>query len=563
MRPRQFKLRIAAKAALLIGLLGAMSALATFLSLDRMDRVERSNAALTRHVWPARLALAEAKTSMGAMGGALYRAYAATDDDGVVIASQTMSGEYNAARNSLNNVLTYFPGRKTDLDLVLSKLEYAYGIAEQVRGAIKARNRNQAQGLLELRFDPALDDAAGQMNRLINILGGEASVIAAEVEATRSRTLQVILGIVALGIVVTLGLALALAHRSLGGPLRRLAHSMDDLARGELDIAIEGVSRSDEVGTMARSMQVFRDNARLLRDLERQRRDDIAASASERGAMLAKIADGFEKQILGVAEVLAGSSTALQRSAASLDAIADQSGEKSQIAVHAAKEIEQVSGTVAEAIEELSRSMAAIKTHIGEATTTVAEAGKRAHLAARNAEHLADTVKDIDEVAKMITAIASQTNLLALNATIEAARAGDAGRGFAVVAQEVKSLAVQTATALGEIRSKTGSIEGIIDGVQGATQAMVQVMAQVEGLSDAVAQVVEQQSTATSRISATVDAASRGTREMAGSIEAVGTFALETREGARQILQAVADLNREVVQLRGNAVDFSSRIKSA
>ncbi len=161
-------------------------------------------------------------------------------------------------------------------------------------------------------------------------------------------------------------------------------------------------------------------------------------------------------------------------------AVLEESQRHTRTAAAVAGETTTGAAGVAAAIEELSASIGEIGAQVANASGIVAEATRCAGNAVTNTSALVTTVKDIDQVASMITAIAGKTNLLALNATIEAAHAGEAGRGFAVVAQEVKALAAQTTAALAEIKDKTLSVGKVIEIVQDANDAMAQSMGQVK-----------------------------------------------------------------------------------
>jgi methyl-accepting chemotaxis protein len=193
----------------------------------------------------------------------------------------------------------------------------------------------------------------------------------------------------------------------------------------------------------------------------------------------------------------------------------------------------------------------------------VEEATRCTNSAVTNTAALVTTVKDIDQVASLITAIASQTNLLALNAAIEAARAGEAGRGFAVVAQEVKALAGQTTKALAEIKDKTMSVGEVIEIVRQANTAMEKSMREVSMISGAISVSVQQQNTAAGRIAEIVNGAAARTSEVSESIAGVSALVHRSGRGADQVLAAAAELSRQAAALSLDAGNFVSRVRAA
>jgi methyl-accepting chemotaxis protein len=563
MPARRIKFRIAVKAGLLIAGLGLMSGLANWFCLDRIEGLGQLNTMLANHVAPARLALAEAKSAAEGMGLATYRIFAAADLDQARQAGAAIKGQYDAANNSLNNVLTYFPDRGEDVQRILDKLARARAVADDVRSAVLAGERERAQQLLDLRFDAAQDDVGSQMYRLINILGGQASDALEAAARQQAWAFNATIAALVGGTVATLVLALVLAHASVARPLQRLAVVMGRFATGDFDARIEGEGRSDEVGAMARAVRVFRENGLALRDASLRHAADRERAAAERKATLDAIAGAFEREILAVASALAQSATELDAFARAMSRAADDSGKSAQAAAAVAGETTAGASTVAAAVEELSAEIGAIRAQVINASEVVTEATQRAGVALGNSAGLVDAVRDIDQVAAMITAIANQTNLLALNATIEAARAGAAGRGFAVVAQEVKSLAGATTRALAEIREKTATVGQVVDGVRGATEAISAVIGRIDSVSRAITGSVEQQTLAARRIAESTEGAAARTREVAATVGGVSHFADQTRQGATQILQAVADLNRQASALQQDAQQFASKVRAA
>jgi len=557
------RFRIAAKAALLIAALGALSAAANWFCIESSSKIQAINESAGRHLLPARLALAEAKAATGDLGLNVYKLYAAADREQALFASDAIDNGYNAGKRALHNVRDYFPGRSGDVGRILQKFAALDSIAGEVRGALKAGDRDGARRILDLKFDPAQDDAAFQMNRLINILGGESASMmdtAARQQAwTRRMTVLTLIGGTALALIA----AFALAHYWIARPLQKLTAVMGRIARGELDERIAGLSRRDEIGDMARSTQVFRENAIALRDAEMDREHARARSEAEKRAALSEIASNFEQEIVSVAASLAEAAAELARFSQNVAAAAEESGGRARSAILVAEENSTGATAVSSAVEELSASIGEIEAQVANASNVVTEAMDCANRAVNDVSALTGAVADIDQFAKLITNIASQTNLLALNATIEAARAGEAGKGFAVVAMEVKSLATQTTRALNEIRSKTTSVNEMIGTVQTSTAAISTVIERINSIAGAITGSVAQQNDASRRIAENIEQASVRTLKFTSTIAGVSDVAERTRKAAGQIQEAIAELSQQASMLRDDARRFAERTRAA
>jgi methyl-accepting chemotaxis protein len=554
---------IAAKAMLLIGALGIISATANWFSLHSLQQIDRISGAVTNQVAPARLILTEAKIAVESLGLATYKMASTNDPDTMREATDERAGQYAVTKEWLNGVANYLPDNREDVDGMLKRLELANSIADSVYNMTKTGDREHARFILEFKFDPAIVDAATSMNRLIDILGGQTKTTMEAVAYSKAETYRALsVGLVG-GTLLTIIIAMFLAHRVVARPLQRLSDVMRQIAQGQFEIPIEGLKRTDEVGTMAQAVLVFRDNGVALREAQQQRIQARELAATEKREALEKLARSFEGTILNVAGALASSAAQLDGSAHSMSKAADESGRHAGDAAAVAQETTEMAGTVSSAIDELSVAMSDIDSQLANASGVVGEATRRADLAVSHVGGLNSAVSEIDKVASMIHAIANQTNLLALNATIEAARAGEAGRGFAVVAQEVKVLATQTTRALADIKAKTGSIGIIIDGVHNATLSMSSVITQIETVSRSITGSVSIQSQATHKIAETVEGAAERTRKVSSAIAGVSEFASRTQLGAQQVQQAAAELNRQAAALQSEAKQFVNQVRAA
>jgi methyl-accepting chemotaxis protein len=556
-----FHLPIAAKAVLLIAALGLLSIAANVFCLQRFNELDRLNTELTTQFAPARLALAEAKGAIESFGVATYKLDAATEYDAK--AAGGIEDGYNEAKGALNNALSYMPATIDDVHRILDKLEIARGIAVDLKNALRRGDRAEAKRIVDLKFDPARDDVTFQMNRLINILGGEARNTEAEVAVRSTAMYRTTVGILIAGTGAALLGALLSSHLFIARPLRRMVRTMSQMAGGELDVPIAGTRRGDEVGAMARAVVVFRDNAIALQDAEAARVAESERAQGEKSAALAAIGSAFEGDILAIAGSVGDAATELETFARGMSAVLDESQRHAHTAAAVAGETTDSAAGAASAIEELSASIGEISAQVANSSDVVAETTRCVGTAVTNTTALVKTVKDIDQVASLISAIASKTNLLALNATIEAAHAGEAGRGFAIVAQEVKALAAQTTAALAEIKDKTLAVGGVIEVVRSANEAMAQSMDHVRSISRAISESIRQQDTATRKIAESVEHAASLTVQASAGITGVSDLVRQSGQGADQVLAAAAELNRQAAALRRDAAQFVSRVRAA
>ena len=303
---------VAAKAVLLIAALGLLSIAANWFCLERLDEFDRLNATLTRHLAPARLALAEAKAASESFGVAVYKDYSASDPDQAKESVEEMEGQYNAARRALNNVLAAYPAAGDDVRRIFDKLELAHGIAADIGRSVKSGQTQQAERLVNFKFDPARDDVTGHMDRLINILGAKARTTEVEVAAHSAATYRTTIAIVGGGTAAALLGAFLLTQLFITLPLQRMARAMSLMAGGDLAVPVNGARRRDEIGAMARAVAVFRNNAMELRDAERARADERARAEAEKSAALEAVADAFEREIMAIAASIGHAATELE-----------------------------------------------------------------------------------------------------------------------------------------------------------------------------------------------------------------------------------------------------------
>ncbi|RJF88371.1 methyl-accepting chemotaxis protein [Oleomonas cavernae] len=380
--------------------------------------------------------------------------------------------------------------------------------------------------------------------------------------------------------------------RGVAGPLRRMVAVMGRLATGDHAVEIPSRERRDEIGDMAKAVQVFKEaglqNTRLAAESERlrlaaeaererQREAEHAAEAARHDAEtrqrqqaerqrrheMEALAQAFEATVKGVVDAVSSAAGELQASAAQMSDTADGTSHQASIVAAAAEQATVNVQTVATAAEELSASVREIARRVSQSAQTASLAVREADSTNETVRSLALSANEIGAVVQLITAIANQTNLLALNATIEAARAGEAGKGFAVVAAEVKNLANQTAKATEEIGAKVQMIQAQTDQAVTAIGSISRTIGTISEIATGIAGAVEQQGAATAEIARNVAEAAQGTAQVSGTIVTVQTAATETGHSAGGVLDAAADLARQSAMLEQEVDRFITRVRAA
>ncbi|CAO3353069.1 methyl-accepting chemotaxis protein [Azospirillum palustre] len=345
-------------------------------------------------------------------------------------------------------------------------------------------------------------------------------------------------------------------------PLHTLTGTMGRLANREMSTEIPGTARQDELGSMARAVQVFKDNM-----IEADRLAAVEAAEQQakmgRAQAIERLLTGFENSSTTALRTVAAAASELDATAHSMSAMAQQTSTQATVVASAAEQTSANVQTVATATEEMASSIREIGTQIARSADIAGKAVNEASQTSDAVRSLAEAAQKIGEVVGLITDIASQTNLLALNATIEAARAGEAGKGFAVVASEVKSLAGQTAKATEEIASQIGAIQQTTQGVVTAITGIGGTIGSINDITTAIAAAIEEQGAATNEISRNVQQAAAGTQEVTGSIVQVTQAAGEAGNAAGQVLTAAGELSRQAELMRRDVETFLGDIKAA
>jgi methyl-accepting chemotaxis protein len=364
---------------------------------------------------------------------------------------------------------------------------------------------------------------------------------------------MIILGSGAIAALIALASFSLMIGNSITAPIGRLAATMRDLADGNLQIDVE-TNRRDEIGMMAKAVEVFKKTGIAKRDLENEHR----MASAKRLEALAGGFDGVAKLAIGEVETAAGS---LQQTSINLNESAKVTSTMVGEVASAATQTSANVQTVASAAEELAASIREITGQVAESSRIASAAVVEADRTTDQVRSLAKSANQIGDVVALINEIASQTNLLALNATIEAARAGEAGRGFAVVASEVKQLAGQTAKATTDIAQHISGIQGETDEAVKAISAITETIRRIDTIGTSIASAVEEQGAATQEIARSVQQAADGSRHVIDSIAEVEAAAAKARAMARSVHDASGALTKNCSSLKGSVVDFLDGVR--
>ncbi len=405
------------------------------------------------------------------------------------------------------------------------------------------------------------DAAAGAVVADLDFNAAQGKSAAQESEATYvAARLWTIAALVLCGLLcVTTGLAIA---RSVAGPLRLITAAVERLATGDLDVAVSGADRADEIGMLARGLDVFKRNAIEARELASDKAT-AQTNRERRSALLDSLLRGFEAKVTSLVSLLAAGATELEATARSMASTAQRTNQQASAVASAAEEASTGVQTVASAADELTASIHEISRQVAQSAQITGKAVADAHRTDGIVRALSEGAEKIGQVVGLISDIAGQTNLLALNATIEAARAGDAGKGFAVVASEVKNLATQTAKATGEIGTQISQIQTATKEAVEAIRDIAATITEVSTIAASIASAVEEQGAATAEIARNVQQTAHATQEVTTNISGVSQSANETGAGASQVLSAAGDLSKQSEQLSGEVNAFIAGVRAA
>jgi methyl-accepting chemotaxis protein len=379
----------------------------------------------------------------------------------------------------------------------------------------------------------------------------------------KMRPIAWLLGLAILGIGIVAGSIAWMIGRSISRPLGLLGDRMRALAAGELSAEIPGVGRGDEVGAMAAAVQIFKDNAVRMRDLEQVEAVTQQRAAAERRSAMETLAGDFERSVNSIVRSVSTAASGMQTTAQSMTATASDASARAATVSSASRGASNKVETVAAAAAHLSGSVVEISRQVSRSSEIASKAVGDAERTNATVQVLSTGAEKIGEVVKLIHSIAAQTNLLALNATIEAARAGESGRGFAVVASEVKALANQTAKATEEIAAQVAAMQASTSDAVAAISGITHTITQMSEITGSISDAIEQQGAATREIAHNIQSVAAGSTEINTHIGGVTTAASATGAAASEVLANARELDGQSGMLRSAVDGFLAKVRAA
>ncbi|GBE44240.1 methyl-accepting chemotaxis protein PctB [bacterium BMS3Bbin10] len=442
-------------------------------------------------------------------------------------------------------------------DKVFSRQEMKAG-KEVVRVAVP--DKMAAQGCVtchNTRADsPKIDWKLGDVRGVLEV----SSVIEPQLAAGAAIADKMVIAAIAAGLLLTL--VTILTVKTVTRPLLNAVGVMKRLAEGDKDAEVPGLDRKDELGSMAKALQVLKEAVAERQNMQDRQIENQRLTARERKQVAEKLSDFCTNVLKPAAASVATNATQLCETAKLLSTVTTDTNCTAGTVASASEEATSNLGSVASASEQIFASIGEIGQMIQKASGIASDAAKTARTADEKVTVLTDAAADVGQVVEMISAVAEQTNLLALNATIEAARAGAAGKGFAVVASEVKELAQQTSNATQDITTKIQRIQEATSEAQTSISDITLCIQESSQVTELIAAAMQEQHASVEQISGSIREVNAGTQEVSENIVEITSAFGQVDESATGMLESLTQMMAEAGELNQSVDTFLEDIVS-
>ncbi|WP_321338945.1 methyl-accepting chemotaxis protein [uncultured Cohaesibacter sp.] len=480
-------------------------------------------------------------------------------DDNSDEAAKRTTSELQALSKALNELHTSLlnPQRRTLQEETAALAQEYQTATKELTNVIIERNN-----ILDGKLNKSTDTIFSASNATSASADRDETAMRQQVYASLSSAESRLITIAVIALVIALAGAFIIA-RGITTPVNALTRSMKHLADGDVATSIPGQSRKDELGEMAHTVEIFKQNTIRARTLEAEQQENKRKAEEEKRKIMLQMADEFERQVGSIVQAVSSNSVELNASARSMTSVSELTLQQATQAASASQQTTASVQTIATATEEMTSTIAEIAHQVATASQSASEAVNKVSSTNEQMAVLSDTAANIGKVVEMISTIAEQTNLLALNATIESARAGEAGKGFAVVAGEVKALAGQTAKATDEIAKQISEVQSATKLSSDSMEEVSHVIQHLNEISTAIAAAMEEQNVAINEVSSNIHQAAKGTELVNENIDSVNKASQEAGSASSQVLASSGELAEQSEMLKAEVDKFINQVRVA